>query len=64
MSHPSWTSFLPPTPSHPFSLSQSTRFKLPMSYSKFSLASYYILYMVMYVFQFDVYELLVFGTET
>ena len=35
MSPPSWTSLLPPTPSHPSRLSMSTGFELPASYSKF-----------------------------
>ena len=41
MSPPSWTSLWPPTPSHPSRLSQSTRFELPASYSKFPLAIYF-----------------------
>ena len=38
MSPNSWTSLPPPTPSHSSRLSQSTRFELPVSYSKFSRA--------------------------
>ena len=52
MSSPSRTSLPPPTLSHPSRLSQSTWFKLPGSYSKFPLAIYLILHMVMYMFQF------------
>ena len=48
MSPPSWNFLPPPTPSHPSKLSQSTRFELPTSYSKFPPA---ILSMVMYMFQ-------------
>ena len=39
---PSWVSLPCPTPSHPSRLSQSTRFELPVSYSKFPLAIYFI----------------------
>ena len=38
ISPPSWISLLPPTPSHPSRLSQSTGFELPAAYSKFPLA--------------------------
>ena len=41
MSPNSWTSLPPPTPSHSSRLSQSTRFELPVSYSKFSWAIYF-----------------------
>ena len=41
ISPPSWTSLPPTTPSHPSKLSQSTRFGLPVSYSKFPLANYF-----------------------
>ena len=39
MSPPSWSSNSPPTPSHPSSLSQSTKFEFPVSCSKFPLAT-------------------------
>ena len=48
MPPPSWTSLPPPTPSHPFRLSQSTGFELHASYSKI-FTGYLILHMVMYV---------------
>ena len=41
MSPPSGSSLLPPTPSHPSRLSQSTRFELPASYSKFPPTIYF-----------------------
>ena len=41
MSPPSWTSVPSPTSSHPSRLSQSTRFELPASYSKFPQAVYF-----------------------
>ena len=39
MSPPSWTSLLPPTPSHPSRLSQGAWFELPTSCSKFPQAT-------------------------
>ena len=39
---PLWISLPSLTPSHPSGLSQSTRFELPVSYSKFPLAIYFI----------------------
>ena len=41
MSPPSGSSLPPPTPSHPSRLSQSTRFELPASCSKFPAALYF-----------------------
>ena len=41
MFSPSWTSLPPVTPSHPSRLSESTRFDLPVSYSKFPLVIYF-----------------------
>ena len=41
MSPPSGTPLPPPIPSHPSRLSQSTRFELPASYSKFPLVIYF-----------------------
>ena len=38
---PYWTSLSPPTLSHPSRLSQSNRFELPESYSKFPLDVYF-----------------------
>ena len=55
MSPPSWTSLLPPTPSHPSRLSQSTRCELPVSYNKFPLAisfTYGNIYVSMLLSQF------------
>ena len=40
MSPPSWTPLPPPSPLHPFRLSQSTSFGFPALYSKFPLAIY------------------------
>ena len=42
ISPPSWTSLPPPSPFCCSSLSQSTRFELPVSYSKFPLAMCFI----------------------